>query len=178
MTGLRRGVSAVALLTLAACTTNSAVDTGETASRPTAGQIHDYHVSPPVMVNPYIQERPPPRMGRDGCSTSIRKERGAIVIPAFHPDEVYCFRIAALSNTTLRSSLQGARLQTATSAMLRYLQIKSANTVDRDVVLFDLQMRAAAQGRTGRPATRPTCMNSSTSPHCRSARARSPRVRS
>ena len=55
---------------------NSAVDTGETASS-LPGQIQDFHVSPPVIVNPYLQERRPPKMGRDGCSTSIRKERGA-----------------------------------------------------------------------------------------------------
>jgi hypothetical protein len=72
---------------------------------------------------------------KNGCATSVRKENGALVIPGTHPAERYCIRLAALSNTTIELP-PGARLQTASSAMLRYLKIESANTVERDIILM------------------------------------------
>ena len=132
---MRAHLAVLAAGTLAACTTNSAVQTGETASVPTAAQIASYQVAPPLSVNPYIRKLPPPKSARNGCSLSVEKHNGALVVDAVHPDEVYCVRVAPLSDTTIELPA-GSRLQTASSAMMRYLTIQSTNTVERDILLI------------------------------------------
>ena len=100
--GRKSCVSVTALMIglIAGCQSSSMIETGETASQPDAAQIADWHVSTPPTVNPYIQERRSPQM-KNGCSTAIRTKGDVIEIPAWHPDEVYCFGVAPLRLTDL-----------------------------------------------------------------------------
>ena len=121
----------LAAIALAGCSTDSTVQTEPTWTQPTAEQDAAFRSQ---LTNPYLAELPAPRM-ENGCSTSITQERGGVVIPAYHPDETYCIRLAPLANTTIKLP-PGAALLSATSAMLQFISLSSAQMNQRDVLML------------------------------------------